>query len=274
MLTNSYLSNAFSHVVSPSLSYVGMGIVIGLSVYALKKAYGVKASLKQKQMTNNNIITIIHATDKMTLDDKYITIKTHMDFVKEYETMDKNKDIHIIMHTVGGSLSSSEAICNCILNHRRSGFVGKIIMYIPYYSYSGGCMIALACDKVIMQKNAILGPCDAQQYVTGSHYSVASIIDTVKYKKDNKEKISENWLAGAYDANLCKERQLKYVKELVDCEVFTEEIGNKIYDEFFSGKYNHDQIFTTRDALSLGLNVEIVEVMPDMIKNFIDYLVV
>jgi ClpP class serine protease len=268
------ITNALKNIVVPSLSYVSMALVIGGSCYLLKKMFTIKSTIKQKQITNNNVIPIIHYTSQSAIKygDTSITINTHMDFIKAYEKMDKDKDIHIIMHTVGGSLSSAEAICNCILNHKQSEYKGNIIMYIPYYSYSGGCMISLACDKIVMGKNAILGPCDAQQYMTDSHHSVASIIDTVNYKKEKNEKINENWLAGAYNANLCKERQLKYVNKLIKHNIINDEVGNNVYDEFFSGKYNHDQIFSAQDAKDLGLNIEIVDVMPDMIKNFADYL--
>jgi ClpP class serine protease len=220
------------------------------------------------------VIPIVHSISPLALNNEaMITIKTHMDFIRSYEKMDKDKDISIIMHTVGGSLSSAEAICNCILNHKKSGYKGQFIIYIPYYAYSGGCMISLACDKIIMGRNAIMGPCDAQKMVTTTAvHSVASIIDTVKYKKEMKEKnikeeISETWLAGSYDAELCKKRQLKYVNKLVSYERFSEDVGEVIYAEFFSGKYNHDQIFSAEDTQNLGLNVEIINEMPPIIKG-------
>jgi Serine dehydrogenase proteinase len=264
----SYLS--FSNVFKFSFSLIGMCVIVGISCYAFKKIYDLRKVYKNKQLTNNNIITVIHSHNLSIINnDTMITIKTHMDFITAYEKMDKNKDIHIIMHTVGGALSSAEAICNCIANHQMSDYEGKIIVYIPYYSYSGGCMIALACDKIIMSKNAILGPCDAQKYVDSAH-SIAAIIDTVDYKKEMKEKVSETWLAGSYDAKLCKERQLEYVNRLIKSEKFTEDIGKTIYDEFFSGKYNHDKIFSAQRAKELGLNIEIVDVMPSFIKNISD----
>jgi hypothetical protein len=250
-----------------------MGVVIIGSLYGLKKVYNIKSTIKQRQMTNNNIIPIIHSTSNMSLSDKHITINTHMKFLKAYETMDKDKDIHLILHTVGGSLSSSEAIINCILQHKLSGHKGEFIAYIPYYSYSGGCFIALACSKIVMATNAILGPCDALQSVTNSFHSIASIIDAVEYKKGMKEKIDESWLANAYDSNLCKERQLKSVKKFIEVGLYDEKTGMNIYSEFFSGNKCHDQIFSVQEALQLGLNVEIVNEMPNNVKHIVDYLV-
>lgn len=265
-MSDSWFTFSLSGILVPAISLVSMGVVVLVSCKILSKIYGLGSTYKKNRLIKNNTIAIIHNSRplNLTLNDTSITIKTHMEFIKEYEQMDKDKDINIIMHTVGGALSSAEAICNCILNHKNGNHKGQIIMYIPYYSYSGGCMIALACDKIIMGRNAILGPCDAQQYVANVH-SVASIIDAVKYKKENKEKISETWLAGSYDAELCKERQLRYVTKLIESGKFSEEIGKTIYEEFFSGKYNHDQIFSATEAKNLGLNIEIVDAMPPMI---------
>jgi len=260
----------FSNVFKFSFSLVGMFSIIACCFYIFKKLYECKKNYDKKQITNNNIIPIIHSTNISIMDnDNMITIKTHMDFVKAYEDINKDKDINIIMHTVGGALSSAEAICNCITNHQQSNHKGKINVYIPYYSYSGGCMIALACNKIIMSRNAIIGPCDAQKHITSTH-SIAAIIDTVDYKKIMKEKIDENWLASSYDAKLCKERQLEYVNKLITSGRFTKEIGETIYDEFFSGKYNHDKIFSAQEVKNLGLNVEIVDEIPFAIKKVVD----
>jgi len=273
-MTKSWSIFSFNGVISSSFTIFSICTIITLLCYGLKKIYELKSIYKKRQFTNNNIINIIHSTNMsvLSLNDTSITIKTHMEFIKAYEKMDKDLDIHIVMHTVGGALSSAEAICNCIANHKLSNYKGQIIVYIPYYSYSGGCMIALACDKIVMCKNAIMGPCDAQQLVLNVH-SVASIIDTVKYKKEMKEKIAETWLAASYDAQLCKERQLDYIKKLVKTGKFSEELGNKIYEEFFSGKYNHDKIFSAQEAKEIGLNIDIVDTMPNIITNVMNYMI-
>lgn len=250
-----------------------IGITISLYItYHLRKYFNkCWSNRKQQKLEQENIMAIIHNNDDSILlkdiSGKMITIKTQMDFIKSYEKLDKDSDISLILHTTGGDLSSAEAITNFILNHTGKG---KFICYIPYYSYSGGCMIALACDEIVMRKNAIIGPCDAQKPMGSfSIYSVASIVDAVNYKKENREKISEEWLASSYDAKLCQERQKKYLEKLIKYNKFTEQIGNTIYDEFFSGKYNHDKTFSAQETKELGVNVTIVDEMPSKIKNVI-----
>ena len=258
----------FSDVFRLSFALLGVISIIAFCLFIFRKICECKKNYDKNKLPKNNIIPIIHSTNPSIGDDDMITIGTHMDFVKAYEKVDKTKDIDIIMHTVGGELSSAEAICNCITNHQ-SKYTSKINVYIPYYSYSGGCMIALACDKIIILRNAILGPCDAQIYVTSRH-SIAAIINTVDYKKSKEEKIDENWLASSYDAQLCKERQLEYVNKLIKFGKFNDNVGKTIYDEFFSGKHNHDKIFSAQEVKDLGLNVEIVDELPYCIKTIVD----
>lgn len=251
----------------------------GILLYGLYSAKNYLAeyykSYKKNRLVKNNIIDIVHKIDQgsaisslLSSTDTCITIKTHMDFVKTYEKMDKDKDIHVLIHTVGGALSSAEAICNCIANHKGKG---KVIAYIPYYAYSGGCAIMLACDKVFMHRNAIIGPCDAQKPVGKlSTHSIKAIIDTVEYKKDKDQKIDEEWYANSVDAESCKTRQKGFVDNLVKRGTLHEQLAEKIYDEFFSGKYNHDKIFSAQEAKELGLNVEIVDSMPAVLKDIVE----
>lgn len=268
------------NIASTLFQISGTAVIIFVSLYGTLWGIGKYNKFKTNKTKNNNyqnnIISIIHNIQKRGLSsiatesgDNMITLRTHMDFIRSYENMDKSKDIHVIIHTPGGSLSSCEAICNCIDNHRKLNNGSKVIAYVPYYAYSGGCMIALSCDKIVMLTNAILGPCDGQSSTGYTQYSVASIIEAVKYKMDNKEKISEQWLATHFDANLCKERQKAFLAKRVEDGLYEESVGEAIYDELFSGKHNHDKIFSANESLKLGLMVDIVDSLPTDIKEIV-----
>ena len=256
-----------------------MGIIITKNITAEYRYHKQNRVFKQ-----HNLISIIHDSKNiLDLDDSsvwdlfvlrntnpyrdsyYISIPTQVKFEKQYTKTNKKEDIRLIINTTGGSLASSEIICNFIFNHTTS----NIIAYIPRYAHSGGCMIALACSKIIMNRNAVLSPCDAQMG-TGkgwSSYSTAAIQETAAYKKDKSEKICEEWLAANHDAKLCIERQKKFVDKLVQHGRYTKEAADKIYDEFFSGKYNHDHTFSAQEAKDMGLNITIVDEMPEYIKD-------
>jgi ClpP class serine protease len=249
------------------------------SWYLMKLGYSKfsKRSLNNN-IKKNNAIPIVHADDSSIFtvitsggNVSHIDTKCYTDFIKAYELITKDNDyvdITIVMYTHGGSLSSSEAIANTIFNHRGKG---KITCIIPYYAYSGGFFIALCCDKIVMFKNAIVGPCDAQTSMgkTGT-YSVASVIHAVEHKKDAKENIKEEWLAEAHNSQLARERQKKFMDKLVEEGRYEQDVCDRIYNEFFAGKHNHDKVFSARVLTALGINVEIADTMPSFIKDFVD----
>ena len=271
-------------IIYGSLALLVVLIGYGILYYFYNKIINYFSNKKKLQ---HNTIPIVHSNESNILktvlssNGTMINTNTHMDFLKTYETLDKTKDIYVVMHTKGGSLSSAEAIINCIINHTSNitdnhtdnhtdNRNGKIICVIPYYAYSAGCCIALCCDKIIMHKNAIVGPCDAQlsNGLTSSH-SVASIVYAVEHKKEKNEKIEEKWLASSYDAELCKKRQREFMNKLVKHNKYTQETADKIYEEFFSGKYNHDQVFSAEDLIDLGVNVEVVDNIDKNIRCFL-----
>lgn len=236
--------------------------------------------LKTRLRNRHNALTVVHR-NRLVFPNRYdllaeeefpeshIQIATQLKFLEQYEKLDKDRDINLIIETVGGAMSSSEAICNYILNHKGKG---KIRCFIPRYAHSGGCMIALTCDEIIMTPNSIISPCDAQHCMGlfARPHSNSAIMYTAKYKKERSEKIDETWLASEHDALLCSERQQKFMDKLVDRGKYDKETGKVIFEEFFSGKYNHDHLFSAEDAQRLGLNVQITDRVPEWVRKFLD----
>jgi ClpP class serine protease len=251
-------------------------VVVGAVCVGLYKRYNALTDYKKnRNINNNNYIPVITTTrpsiiSTKTAGNNAIDSKTFVDFARSYDSVNCEKDITIIIHTHGGMMTSGESIINMILNHNfNSNKAGKIKCFIPYFAYSCGFLIALTCDEIVMYKNAIVGPCDAQMKIGSDSYSIDSIIKTIEYKKQNNQKIDEKWYAAYTDALKCSERQQDLVNNLVKLGHFTEELGGKIHDEFFTGKFNHDKIFTASDLQKLGIKVTIVDEIPDNIKNLI-----
>lgn len=229
--------------------------------------------LKNRNYISRNIIPIIHNNKSSLINDvvseekQQIDLTTFLDFMKAYNRMNKDLDINIVINTPGGSLSAVESIVNCILNHKGSG---RIRCYIPFYAYSGGCAIALACHEIIMTKNSIVGPCDGQLPTKMTRYSVASIINAVEYKKSHQETVKEEWLATAESAKLCQLRQRQFIDRLIQARIMNETTAENVYTELFTGKYNHDISFSAQDLINLGLNVTLIDSIPTEIMNAFD----
>jgi ClpP class serine protease len=56
---------------------------------------------------------------------------------------------------------------------------GKVTVFVPHYAMSGGTLIALAANEIVMDANAVLGPVDPQ--IGG--LPAASILKAVELKK-------------------------------------------------------------------------------------------
>ena len=235
--------------------------------------WGAVNSLKKKRANNNlaaeRIVAIVDSKhgilDKIdTLEvqtsisqDTFVSVKDAFDKLEKAAEGELNKPIHLVLHTFGGSLSAAEAIGRRILLARSRGTT--IIAYVPYYAYSAGCIIAACCNEIRMTDSAFLGPADAQ---SGGR-SINSIVQTVEFQKETcPKKIKPEWYADYLGALATRKRQLEWVEEMIKAGYFTEQVGNTIHEELFSGKYNHDQVVHPKRAIEIGLPVVIVEEMP------------
>jgi ClpP class serine protease len=61
----------------------------------------------------------------------------------------------MILHTPGGLVLAAEQIAKALVEHK-----GKVTVFVPHYAMSGGTLIALAADQIVMDSNAVLGPID------------------------------------------------------------------------------------------------------------------
>jgi len=81
--------------------------------------------------------------------------------------------LDIVLHTPGGLVLSSLQIARAIHKHQ-----GRVTAVVPHYSMSGGSLIAMAADEIVMSEYAVLGPVDPQ---LGQH-AAASILKVVAKK--------------------------------------------------------------------------------------------
>jgi ClpP class serine protease len=77
------------------------------------------------------------------------------------------------LHTPGGLVLATEQIARALIRH-----TAKVTVFVPHYAMSGGTMLALASDEIIMDANAVLGPVDPQL----GNFPAASILKVVEDK--------------------------------------------------------------------------------------------
>jgi ClpP class serine protease len=62
-----------------------------------------------------------------------------------------------VIHTPGGLVLAAEQIAQGLARHP-----ARVTVFVPHYAMSGGTLIALAADEIVMDENAVLGPVDPQ----------------------------------------------------------------------------------------------------------------
>lgn len=79
-------------------------------------------------------------------------------FMAAIHGLDRSKGLDLVLHTPGGDVAATESI----IDYLRSMFGSDIRVIVPHLAMSGGTMIALASDTIIMGRHSSLGPIDPQ----------------------------------------------------------------------------------------------------------------
>ena len=151
--------------------------------------------------------------------------------------------IDLLLHTPGGLVLASEQIAYAVRAHP-----GKVTVLVPHYAMSGGTLIALAADEILMDESAVLGPVDPQ---LGDMPAAALV--RVAAKKPI-ERLDDRTLLLADLA----EKALRHMKQVVR-DILADRLGgdraDTIAEELAGGHYTHDDPITVSEASALGLQI-------------------
>lgn len=196
----------------------------------------------------SRVIVMIHRQETMSLlgipITKYISIEDSEAVLRAIRLTPDDMPIDIILHTPGGLVLATEQIAQALVKHK-----GEVTVFIPHYAMSGGTMLALASDKIVMDENAVLGPVDPQI----GNYPAASILKVVEEK--NKDRISDETLILADISKKALMQVKTFVKGLLLANNRTEEDAEKIATMLTDGRWTHDYPITYEEAKEIGLNV-------------------
>jgi ClpP class serine protease len=103
------------------------------------------------------VITLIHRKEPWEEDEDSITIEDSEFVLMEIHRTPQEQPIDIILHTPGGLVLSAEMIATALKQHP-----APVTAIVPFYAMSGGTMIALAADKILLEEFSVLGPLDPQ----------------------------------------------------------------------------------------------------------------
>jgi len=174
---------------------------------------------------------------------RYIDIDDSEAVLRAIRQTPDESPIDLLLHTPGGLVLASEQIAYALRAHR-----GRVTVLVPHYAMSGGTLIALAADEIVMDEAAVLGPVDPQL----GGLPAAALVRVVAKKP--VERLEDRTLVMADMA----EKALRHMKQVVR-DLLLEPLGAEkadgVAEELAGGHYTHDDPITVAEATQLGLPV-------------------
>jgi ClpP class serine protease len=222
------------------------------------KRYGLIRRLEKKR--NSRVITLIHRQETMRFLGfpimRYIDINDSEEILRAVRLTPEAMPVDMIIHTPGGLVLSAEQIAMALRRHK-----AKVTIFVPHYAMSGGTLLCLAADEVVMDENAVLGPIDPQL----GEYPAVSILKAVK-EKEPKD-IDDKTLILADVAQKALDQMKSFVKNIL-LERMDEGTAEKIANTLTEGRWTHDYPITVEEAKKLGLPV--MAGLPEEIYQLMD----
>ncbi len=212
----------------------------------------IKLIARFQNKRKSRVITLIHRQESLSFFGipfrKMIDIDDSEEILRAIRMTPDDVPIDLILHTPGGLVLAAEQIARSLVKRK-----GKVTVFIPHYAMSGGTLIALAADEIVMDKNAVLGPIDPQ---IGT-YPAVSILNVVKKKDINKVDDETLILADVSEKAMrqVKEFALELLSDKVEEGILTKEQAERIVDELVSGKWTHDYPLSFEKVKEMGLKV-------------------
>ncbi len=129
----------------------------------------------------SRVIVLIHRQESVNVLGipvvRYINIDDSEDVLRAIRLTDKKTPLDLVLHTPGGLVLAASQIAKAIKRHP-----AKTTVFVPHYAMSGGTLIALAANEIVMDANAVLGPIDPQL----GDFPAASVLTVLEKKPIDK----------------------------------------------------------------------------------------
>jgi ClpP class serine protease len=197
----------------------------------------------------SRVIALIHRQETMALLGfpifRYISIEDSEEVLRAIKLTDDEVPIDLILHTPGGLVLASEQIAHALCRHR-----AKVTVFVPHYAMSGGTLVALAANEIVMDENAVLGPVDPQL----GEQPAASILRVLEQKDLNE--IDDRTLILADIARKAIAQVQNTVAEILSHNsAMDKETAKKLAEVLATGTWTHDYPISVEEAAAFGLPV-------------------
>jgi ClpP class serine protease len=202
---------------------------------------------KIERRRESRVILLVHRQETMSFLGfplmRYIDVNDAEDVMRACTMTDPEVPLDIVLHTPGGLVLASLQIARALGQHK-----GKVTVFVPHYAMSGGTLIALAADEIVMSPHAVLGPVDPQL----GQYAAASLLKVISQKPIAE--IEDQTLLLADVAEKAINQLRDSVKELLARTQPRDKV-EELARVLSTGTWTHDYPITFAEAQRLGLKV-------------------
>ncbi|VVB94947.1 Serine dehydrogenase proteinase [uncultured archaeon] len=198
----------------------------------------------------SRVITMIHRQETMSFLGipiaRYIDIEDSEAVLRAIRLTPPEMPIDLVLHTPGGLVLAAEQIACALKRH-----AGKVTVFIPHYAMSGGTLVALSADEIVLDNNAVLGPVDPQLGGQQSYYPAASILKALETPNPNRD---DHILILGDVARKAIDQVYNTVYNLL-LEQHGKEKADELARTLSEGRWTHDYPIDFEQAKALGLPV-------------------
>jgi ClpP class serine protease len=214
--------------------------------FVVRRAQAIRAIEK---LHGTRVITMIHRQEKRSLFgfavSRHIDLEDAQTIIAAIKDTPEDMPIDFVIHTPGGLVLAAMQIARALEAHK-----AKVTVYVPVYAMSGGTLLALAANEIVLGEFSVLGPIDPQ--IVG--LPAASIVKA----RDSKP------VESVFDLTLVladvAEKALVQVKQGA-VELLTPRMerpaAEALAAKLAGGHWTHDYALTASEARALGLPVKI-----------------
>src|SRR6202166_4625424 len=195
----------------------------------------------------SRVILLVHRQETMRFLGfpvaRYIDINDSEEVLRAIQLTDAEVQLDLVLHTPGGLVVAALQIAKAVREHK-----AKVTVFVPHYAMSGGTLIALAADEIVMCEHSVLGPIDPQL----GESPAASLIKVTADKPIAK--IDDRTLILADVGRKAIAQVKEAATELLTRRLPAEKAG-ALADKLTAGTWTHDYPIWASTAKSLGLSV-------------------
>ena len=207
-----------------------------------------RAIRRLEEQRSSRVITLIHRQESIALLglplSRYIDIDDSEALLRAIRLTPDSLPIDLVIHTPGGLVLAAEQIAQALVRRQ-----GRVTVFVPHYAMSGGSLVAMAADEIVMDGNAVLGPVDPQI----SQFPAASLLSVVEQKPISE--IDDQTLILADVGRKALNQVHATVVEILTGNGMDTEKAKDLATILASGRWTHDYPINFEEAKALGLPV-------------------